>query len=88
MSGKVECLREEGFVDCDSDPESDWMLEAAVGGTDAADPVAVDVGAVLPATLPCSCHGCRQRFYARQSQCDPSERRSFPDPSISSRRVL
>ena len=58
MSGKVESLREEGFVDCDSDPDSDWMLEAAVGGTAAADPVAVDVGAVLPATLPCSCHGC------------------------------
>ena len=48
----MECLREEGFVDCDCNPESDWMLEAAVGGTAAADTVAVDVGAVLPATLP------------------------------------
>ena len=71
----MECLREEGSVDCDSDPESDWMLEAAVGGAAAADPVAVDVGVVLPATL--SFLPWMLTTFLR-STVSISERRSFP----------
>ena len=73
-----------GSVDCDSDAESAWMLKAAVGGTAAADPVAVHVGAVLPATLPIL------PWMLTMFLCSTVLHKGevLPDPSISSRQVL